>query len=307
MDFASKLELLLDVAKYGSFSKAADSRNIDRSVLSKQIKQLEGALGVRLLNRTTRSISLTEVGERMVSQAQKVTDLLEETLHMAETFHSEPQGNVRVSSSTMFGRMYLHKAAEIFVTRYPKAKIELVLSDHRVDMIGERFDLVFRIGPIRESSMIARRLAPNSVALVASKSFIEKNGFPETPEELVKLPSIIYSNGNILIDRVNISAGPGITEPRSYPIWGQYTVNETELIVEAAKSGLGYAQVGHFMMADDLESQGLVQLLPEYELPSFGDIYAMYSHRNQPPLVKSFLEIVQEVIGTPPVWMKNFA
>ncbi|WED23438.1 LysR family transcriptional regulator [Vibrio sp. JC009] len=306
MDFASRLELLLEVSRHGSFAKAADRLNIDRSVLSKQIKQLEDSLGVRLLNRTTRSVSLTSVGQEIVLQAEKVTDLLNETKQIAETFHSEPQGHIRISSTTMFGRKYLQKAVEVFAVKYPKASIELYLDDHRVDMIGERFDLVFRIGPIRESSMIARKLADNSVALVASEAFIEKHGLPQTPEELVELPSIIYSNGDILMNKLQISSGPDIAEPRSYNMWGQYMVNETELILEAVKAGLGYAQIGHFMLSEDIKSLGLVQLLPEYQLPSYGDIYAMYSHRNQPPLVKAFIDTVQEIVGTPPVWAKNF-
>ncbi|MDG3087458.1 LysR family transcriptional regulator [Vibrio hannami] len=308
MDLANKLELLLDVANYGSFARVADSRNIDRSSLSKQIKQLEDSLGVRLLNRTTRSLSLTSVGEDVVMQARKIADLLDETRFIAETSQTEAKGHIRISSSTFFGRKYLQQAVNVFASRYPNSSIEMHLDDNRVDMVGERFDIVFRIGPIRDSSMIARRLAPNDIALIASRDFIKTHGMPRTPDELVNLPAVIYSNGNVKLDKLHVLDGPNFIEPRIYTMQGQYSVNETELIIDAVRSGLGYGMLGHFVIPDELEAMGLVQLLPEYDIPSYGDIYAMYAHRAQPPLVKAFLDIVQNtIIGTPPVWSKNFS
>lgn len=110
MDIANRLELFLDVVESGSFAKAADRRHIDRSVLSKQIKKLEAILGVRLLNRSTRSLSLTPAGKEIVEQAKSMRALLSETRNIAETFHNEPKGKIKVSSSTLFGKLYLSKA-----------------------------------------------------------------------------------------------------------------------------------------------------------------------------------------------------
>ncbi|MEF1289357.1 LysR family transcriptional regulator, partial [Vibrio sp. M260118] len=180
MDLASRLNLLLEVSRTGSFAKAAERLNVDRSVLSKQVKQLEEHLGVKLINRTTRSMSLTSVGKRVVEQAEKVSHALEETVDIAHSYHSEPSGHLRVSSAILFGRTYLQKAVECFLQRFPKATVELLLSDELVDIASEGFDLVFRIGPMRDSSMIARHLAENKSAIIASKEFIEKHGMPET-------------------------------------------------------------------------------------------------------------------------------
>ncbi len=115
MDLASRLELLLEVSKYGSFAKAADANGIDRSVLSKQIKNLEEALGIRLLNRSTRSLSFTHAGMEIVKQARIVSESLEQTLQLADTLNNDPVGHLRISCPSLFGRKYLNKAVEVFL------------------------------------------------------------------------------------------------------------------------------------------------------------------------------------------------
>ena len=294
MDLATRLELLLEVSKAGSFAKAADRLNVDRSVLSKQVKQLEEHLGVRLINRTTRSLSFTHVGKQIVEQAVKVSELLEDTENIAACFYKEPIGNLRISSTTLFGRRFLQKAVEEFLTRYPRASIELILDDSRVDLVGEGFD-------------IAKKLADNKTVIVASEAFIDKHGMPRSPEELTMLPSIIYSHAGFVADKVQFYLESNTGELETYALKGNYRVNEPELIVESIKASLGFGQIGQFMLNEGLAEQGLVQLLPEREIPSFGDIYAMYTHRKQSPLVLAFIEIVQEIIGTPPSWEKHFA
>ncbi|MDW2077847.1 LysR family transcriptional regulator [Vibrio sp. 1863] len=306
MDLANKLHLLLEVSKAGSFAKAADGMNIDRSVLSKHIKQLEEHLGVRLLNRTTRSLSLTQVGQQIVEKADQISQLLDDTQQIAENFQTEPSGKVRISSSTLFGKLYLQPSIEKFLHKYPKASVELMLDDLHVDVIRSSFDIAFRIGPMRDSSMVARKLAKNTTAIIASRNLIEKHGNPETPDELVKLPFIIYSNGNFIVDKLKFYDKAKSDGLDTYPISGSYMVNEAELIIESVKSGLGAALIGQFMLPNNLESSNLVQLLPEYETQDFGDIYAMYSHRQQSPLVRAFIDIIQEEIGIPPIWEKHF-
>lgn len=302
MDLATQLELLLDVSEHGTFAKAADRNHVDRSALSKQIKKLEETLGLRLLNRSTRSLSLTNAGEEMVQQARKVREVLLDTKNLANTFHSEPRGHLKISSSSFFGRTYLKKAMQIFMKQYPHISVELLLTDHRVDVISEGYDVVFRIGPVRESNMIVRKIASNKLALVASKSFTERHGHPTAPEQLIKLPAVIYSNGSFLSNKLRISNTPFSSDIQTFTMNGKYLVNETDLILDATRDGLGYSLIGQFMLQESLEEQGLVQLLPDYNLPDHGDIYAMYSHRDQQPLAKLFIDTVQQEIGTPPLW-----
>ncbi|WCE29331.1 LysR family transcriptional regulator [Vibrio sp. SCSIO 43137] len=302
MDLATRLEMLLEVAEHGSFAKAADARGIDRSVLSKQIKKLEESLGLRLLNRSTRSLSLTNAGGEIVKQAEKVRMLLDETRQLADTFHTEPKGHIRVSASTQFGRNYLQKAAEIFLEKYPKVTIELFLDDRKVDIIGERFDLVFRLGQPADSNLIARKLADHGLVLLASDTFIAKYGYPATPEQLAELPAVVYSNGVFTANKIQLIPNSDDGRPYNLTKKERYISNEAEILLKGVRAGLGYAVVSQLMLDRSIEELGLVNLLPDYHIAYEGGLYALYPHRNQPPLVKNFIDTVQEVIGTPPVW-----
>lgn len=302
MDFANRLDMLLEVADCGSFAKAADRKHIDRSVLSKQIKKLEDTLGVRLLNRSTRSLSLTPAGMQIIEQARKSRDILNETRYLAETFHSEPKGKLKISSAAMFGRRYIQPAIIAFMKKYPNTKIELILDDHRIDMIGKGFDIVFRIGPLQDSNLVAKKLVNNGVILLASQDFIAQHGEPKTPEELVKLPSIIYSSDDFIADKLRISHDKNSFETTTYIMNSNYFVNDSAMVIDAAKAGLGYARIAKFVLKKHIKKQGLVQLLTDYHLPDHGDIYAMYAHRNHSPLVRLFIDSVQDVIGKPAIW-----
>ncbi|WP_375749373.1 LysR family transcriptional regulator [Vibrio sp. HN007] len=303
MDMATRLDIFLDVVTHGSFSKAAESRNLDRSVISKQLKILEGELGVRLLNRSIRALSATDAGTRIVSQAKSIRNTLTDTVLIAKSYHEKPQGVLRVTSPTLFGNMYVQKAIHSFMDKYPDINIKLELSDKKTDIIGDRFDIAFRIGPSRDSNLIAKKLADNKVALLASEEFVQKHGMPKTPEELVKLPGIIYTNGVYKTDKLAISESPESNAMHTHHIEGRLEVNDVSACNEAVYSGLGYASIPLFTLDRTIKERALVPLLTEYTLPAneWG-IYAVYPHRNQTPIVKLFIEAVQDIIGTPPKW-----
>jgi DNA-binding transcriptional LysR family regulator len=221
---------------------------------------------------------------------------------MADTFHSEPTGSLRISASTQFGRRYLRKAVERFLEEYPKVSVELLLDDRKVDLIGDRYDLVFRIGQPVDSNLIARKLADHCLVLVASKEFVERHGYPQTPQDLASLQAVIYSNASFTANKITLLPEDEEAEPYTFTAQGRYVVNETELIMKGIQAGLGYGIVGQFMLNKSLDELGLVPLLPDYSIDYQGGLYAMYTHRNQPPLVKKFIETVQEEIGSPPVW-----
>lgn len=246
MDLASRLELLLEVSKQGSFANAADARGIDRSVLSKQIRKLEESLGLRLLNRSTRSLSLTPAGEEIVKQAQQVSDALEKTRQLADTFSDTPKGHLRISCPSLFGRKYVKESVVAFLKKYPQVSVEVILNDRRVDLIGERYDVVFRVGSPVDSNLVAKKLANHQLLLLASKDFIAEHGYPETPQELAALPAVIYSNGSYQINKVQLSS---MKDEEAHPVTitaqGRYHVNEVELLMDGVQSGLGYAIVGN--------------------------------------------------------------
>ncbi|MEJ6124004.1 LysR family transcriptional regulator [Vibrio sp. 2-Bac 85] len=303
MGMSTRLDLFIDVIQHGSFAKAAGIRNIDRSALSKQIKLLEDDLGVRLLNRSTRSVSLTDAGKEIFKQAEAMRELLADTQRLADSFHSEPKGLLRITCPTLFGKMYIQKAVTLFMAKYPQTHIKLVFDDKRSDIIGERFDIAFRIGPARDSNLIARKIAGAQFAILASESFIEKYGEPKTPEDLVKLPAIIYSNGENTFNKLTLSEKPGSDQMRSHNMVGRLEVNEISVIIDALQAGLGYSQRGLFTLDKNIKELGLVPLLTNYKLEARDwGVYAVYPHRNQTSLVKLFIEIVKELVGSPPIW-----
>lgn len=303
MDRARKLDLFLEVVQKNSFVKAANAKNIDPSVVSKQIISLERELGVRLLNRSTRSISTTDAGDKIAKQAEVIRKTLINTVRIAKSYHEKPKGLLRITSPTQFGNMYLQKAVHIFIDKYPDIDIKLDLEDKRSDLIRERFDIAFRIGPPRDSNLIARKLADNKMAILASQDFINKYGYPKTPDELIKLPSVIYNNGEYKLNRLTISSSPHSGVMQTHDLQGRFEVNDVNAWTKAVDMGLGYLLRPLFTLDRNIKDLGLVPLLTNYQLPNdeWG-IYAVYPHRNPTPAVKLFIETVREVIGTPPKW-----
>lgn len=306
MDTPSRLMLFVDVVEHGSFAKAADLRNVDRSVVSKQISKLESDLGVRLLNRSTRSLSPTSVGLEMLKQGKALRELMKQTSVLAENFHDEPRGLLRITSTTSFGRQYVHAAIAAFQRQYPDVEVELRLEDRRVDLIGEGYDLGIRIGTLQDSNLIARRLAKIGLVIVASPEFLERNGVPKRMEELAELPSITYAGANRNSDQVHYYNSEN--EEQTMQMRSVFRTNEGETMIAAAKAGQGYAVVGRFMLGTEVACGTLVPILTDVQLTDYiGDAYIIYPHRDLPVRTRLFIETLQSMIGDPPVWERDIA
>ena len=303
MDIAKRLDLFLDVVKQGSYTKAADLRQMDRSSLSKQVMALEKDLGIRLLNRSTRSLSLTEAGKEVLKQAESVRQTVSDTYRIVENFHNKPKGLLRITSPTLFGKLYVHKVVKLFMQTYPEAHIHLTLDNKKLNVIEDRYDIAFRIGKVDDSNLIARKLANNRPVLLASESFIQEHGEPNTPEELIKLPAVFFANDGLVVNRIPIVDDVKTGESKFWEFQGRYRVNEQELILDAIQSGMGFGVLARYMLHKNLKELGLVRLLSGYEFPDyFGGIYAVYPHRNPTLLVSKFIEMMHEEIGEVPVW-----
>ena len=303
MDIAARLDLFLDVVRQGSYTKAAELRLMDRSALSKQIKLLESELGIRLLNRSTRSLSLTEAGKEVLKQAESVRQTISDTHRIVESFHGKPKGLLRITSPTLFGKLYVQKAIKIFMEKYPDTDIQLDLSNKTLNVIEDRYDIAFRIGDLRDSNLVARKLADNKIAILASKSFIEQYGAPKTPEELIELPAVFFSDGGLVVNKIPIGRDEKSGDYRLREFKGRYRVNEQELVLDAIKSGLGFGVLALYMLGDNIKKYELIPLLTNYALPeTFGALYAVYPHRNPTLLVNKFLDTFKETIGDTPVW-----
>ncbi|MGO2478684.1 MAG: LysR substrate-binding domain-containing protein, partial [Pseudoalteromonas sp.] len=250
MDTTSRLLMLLEVVEQGSFAKAAEIRNIDRSVISKQISRLEDELGVRLLNRTTRSFSLTAAGAEMIKKASELRELLGETLRMAENYHLEPRGVLKITSSTLIGRRYLQPVLNDFQKRFPQVEVELRLDDKLIDIVSEGFDLAFRVGEPKDSSLIARKIARNRLLILAAPEFIQTYGMPKTMEDLAQLPAASYASNSIRVEGIDYYNSKG--EPCEQKIKSVFRANDAESLLMKTLSGTTYFVAPAFIIADEI-------------------------------------------------------
>ena len=300
MDLASRLLLFIEVVELGSFAKVSEHRNIDRSVVSKQISKLEDELGVRLLNRTTRSLSLTSAGKDMVKKASALREILSEAHKISQNYHSTPRGSLKISSTTFLGRHYIHPALINFQKEYPDIEVELRVEDRIVDIVGEGYDIGFRIGTPRDSSLIATKIAENKLLFVASPSFLKKHGNPNNVEDLESLPAIVYSATGYLADKIKYYKDDQAKFVKLNPV---HKVNEDRMMVRAAVAGIGIAAVLTYMITDELETGALVPIMPDLELGDPGALYAVYPHRDAPIKTQLFIDTVKAFIGNDvPVW-----
>ncbi|MEE8271095.1 MAG: LysR family transcriptional regulator, partial [Alphaproteobacteria bacterium] len=193
MDSVSGMIIFARVVEANSFTVAARRLGLSKSAVSKQIARLEDRLGARLLNRTTRRISPTEVGAAFYERCARVAAEVEEAELAVTRLQAEPRGVLRVNAPMSFGMAHLAPAIAAFMERYPDVRIDLTLNDRVVDLIDEGFDVAVRIGHLADSSLVARRLAPSRLVLCAAPSYVERRGAPATPDDLVNHDCMVYS------------------------------------------------------------------------------------------------------------------
>lgn len=304
MDISTRLLMFLDVVERGSFAKAAQIRNIDRSVISKQIGRLEDELGVRLLNRTTRSFSLTAAGAEMVKKAQELRKLLSETQLLAENYHTEPKGLLRITSSTIVGRRYVQPVVNAFQKRFPQVEVELRLEDRLVDIVGEGFDLAFRVGEPKDSSLIARKIARNRLIMLATPQFLATYGTPKSIQDLSELPAATYASEGLRFTGISYLDEQNNT--KEMPINSVFRSNDGDLILLKVLSDTAFCVVPAFLVDQEVKRGDLIPFLTDVTLKDYSAMYAVYPHRDLPVRTRLFFDAIKEYIGKDiPIWEKN--
>ncbi|WP_354625757.1 LysR family transcriptional regulator [Psychromonas sp. MME2] len=303
MSTTNQLMLFWDVVQQGSFTKAATLNNLDNSALSKQIKKLESELGVQLLNRSTRSFSLTCAGEEILQEAQTIKNSLHNIQSIARAYQSEPKGILRITSPIYFGDQYLQPVISQFMKKYPQVEIVHALNDRKFDIISGKFDLAFRLGKLADSSLYAKKIADTHFVLLAANSFVADLGSPTTVPDLISLPAVIYSNGDVTLDQLKI-CNPAIdSHSITYKMTGSYKVSDVRTLIKAVQDGLGYALVDLSNLTKPLCELGLTQLLPDHDISTMDTaIYAIYPHVKRTMITQEFIKAVQAYIGMPARW-----
>lgn len=261
MELASQMILFANVVDHGSFSATARSLGLTPSSVSRQIGHLESRLGVRLLQRSTRKVSLTEEGHSLYERCAEIAHEVEETEALARSLSGRPQGTLRIATTVAFGKAQLLPVLSPFLERYPELHVALDLTDRRVDLTEARHDIAIRFSEqIEDATMMARKLATNDRVVCAAPAYIEAHGAPKTPEELAKHNCLRVST----VDGWNDWHFGGGADEISFRAEGNFEANSSDGVYHAALAGIGIARLSTYLVGPDLRSGRLVRLMPEH-------------------------------------------
>lgn len=298
MDRLAAMEAFVAVVNAGSFARAAEKLRLSRAMVSKHVLALESRLGARLLNRTTRKVSLTEAGQAFHARA---ADLIAE-FAAAEELVAEtaaPRGLLRITAPVSFGHRHLAPIITAFLARHPAMRCELALSDRMVDLVEEGYDLAVRIARLKDSSLIARRIAPARMVLCASPDYLAKAGAPRAPADLARHDCLDYTYSSTrnewrLVGRDGREFGVRVE--------GRLRANDGEALAAAARAGAGIAYLPTFIIGDDLRAKILIPVLPGWTAPNIA-VHAVYPAQRQLPVkVRAFVDHLLGTCGAAPPW-----
>ena len=280
--------IFANVVDAGTISGAARNLGQPKSTVSRRIKLLEGELGVRLLQRTTRSLKLTELGAVFYERCKRVQAEAVEAEHSVSAGQERPLGVLRVTGPVETGVTQLGTLVAEYAKMYPEVRVVLDLSNRFVDLIEEGYDLAIRAGQLEDSTLVARRLGSSRLLVCASPRYLEEHGTPTTPRELKKHPLVLYSNGLQKLT-FNFSGPQGNARIQLEP---QHCANNLVVLRDMVKSGYGLTLLPESHTHRDVAEGSLVVVLEDWKLPEDG-VYAVYpSPRHLTPKVKSFIDFL---------------
>lgn len=290
-------EIFARVIKAGSLSAAARELNSTPAMISKRLTRLEDRLGVKLLHRTTRRLTATEVGQSFYDRVLTVLAAVDDAESVATSDNLRPRGLLRISLPTAFGRLHVAPRLKCFLDQNPELKLLVDLNDDYVDLVAGAFDVAVRIGTLPDSGLIARRLAPNRRVLCAAPAYLEKYGVPRTLAELHQ--HRVLAAAPLMIWRFDGPTGPTTFKPQS-----SLQTNSSEVVREAVVSGLGIGFRSTWDIGNELKLGALVRVLPEYSGSADVNIYCVYAGRRLvPPKVRVFVDYCASVFGgDSPYW-----
>lgn len=289
------------VAEAEGFSAAARRLGVSKSQASAAVARLEARLGLRLLHRTTRRLSLTEAGQAALPHAQQAALAARDAEEAATSLRAAPRGVLRVNAPMSFGLLHVVPALGAFARRYPEIRVDLVLDDRRLDLVEGGFDLAVRIGDLADSSLVATPVGRNRNVLVASAAYLRQAGPPREPADLAGHAALVYT----LSPTAREWALSRAQRREVVRVTGPLQANSSLALREAALQGLGIARMPWFVVGEDIEAGRLVRLFPDWELPGQGIHVLAASRAHAPPKVRVFTEFMRERFGDPPYWERG--
>ena len=298
MDRLRCLQIFAEVARCRSFVRAAWQLQLSKATVTKHVAWLESSVGSQLLNRSSKQVTLTEAGARVLEGAQDLLERYERLEADVRDSVNLPRGSIRVGTPPAFGIHHLMPVVARFTERYPDIEVTVVLDDGRTDLLAEALDLSIRIAPqLQDASYIAYLLMKAPQVLVASPEYLARAGVPKSIEDLQR--------HNCLVHTIKSSGGSwrfAGDPPQDVRVRGTVRSNIGEALKKAALIGAGIAVHPYYMVSEELRSGALLVVLPQ-ETPQELDIYAVFStRRNMPVRVRALLEFLKEWAANPPPW-----
>jgi DNA-binding transcriptional LysR family regulator len=283
------------VAETKSFTGAADALGLPKSTVSRKLAQLEERLGVRLVQRTTRKLALTDIGEMYYERCQRIVHDVLSAEQLVTDMQATPRGRLRISATVDFSTRWLGDIVAAFLAQHPDINIELHATDEVVDLIEDGFDVAVRFGPMPESTLIARRLCTLVLVLVASPDYVAKHG-PKSIDELDALEHVLFTPTTAM----NAWTLHNGDQSHEFGRPARFASNNYGAVRDVALAGGGIAMLSEFMVADDLAAGRLVRVLPEWRT-RVTEVHAVYPARhNLPPRLTLFLDHLAKALSPPP-------
>jgi DNA-binding transcriptional LysR family regulator len=294
MNTDSELAFFCLLIKQGSLAATARELNLTPPAVSRRLSQLEERLGVRLLNRTTRRISLTNEGEVYFANAQRILSDIDDMERLVSSSRAAPKGLLRVNAPLGFGRSYIGPAISAFTRTYPDVEVQLHLTDRPVSLPDEAIDVSIRFGDLPDSRLIAKKIAANRRLLVASPAYLRVAGQPSYPHDLTQHQCIVLRQNEAAYGNWRLSKGK---QTDTVKVHGKLSTNDGEVALNWALEGHGILMRAEWDVAKYLRSGRLVQVLADYDTPS-ADVYAVYLERlNLSAKVAYFVEHLRDFLG----------
>ena len=299
MDRFEEMITFVRVVEAGSLSAAAERMGIAKSAVSRRLADVEGRLGVQLLNRTTRRINLTDSGSLFYQRCQRILADVDETEELVSGEHTKLHGTIRIAAPLSFGIQHLSPVLNDFLKLHPQLSLDLDLNDRTVNLMDEGVDLGIRIGKLEDSSMMARKLAHTRLILCASPDYLQRHGEPQHPDELKHHLGLSYSN------ITESQLWQFVDENRraiSVHVPFRMRANNGDVLLKAALDGLGIVATTTFIGYQELEQGLLKQILVNYRMEEIG-IYAIYpAQRHLPGRIRLLIDYLAERFGDTPYW-----
>lgn len=283
------------VAEIGSFSAAAKVLRQPKATVSRKIAELELELGARLLNRTTRALSLTDVGRRYLEHAQRIVSELEAAQSSVDEAQAEPLGQVRLTAPLALAQELLAPVLAEYARLYPKVRVSLDATNRRVDIVEEGIDLALRVGEITDSRLIVRSLGVGAAKLYASRHYLEKAGIPNQPKDL--------SNFTLIDDNINAALSPiwklqRREESVTIKVQPQLAVNDSRIILAWTLAGQGISRLPEFIAANLIASGDLIAILPEWTASTAEVSLLFPSARHITPAIRCLIDLLYKEVGS---------